>query len=153
MIDLEAFSNGFGLVVISLLLGIIIKAIVSVFKAGSSRFHSIAILILLLSFSSTESYAAETKTGQIDLYQVNQNEVYFIVDEYTFNTSNPNQIALVNKAYYERTTIEVTDLDADPGRVDYLLTSDTSDLISKSISLMIGALSCSALALGLTTRF
>ncbi len=46
MIDLEAFGNGFGLVVISLLLGIIIRAIVSALRIGSSRFNSVGVLFL-----------------------------------------------------------------------------------------------------------
>ena len=153
MIDLEAFGNGFGLVVISLLLGVIIKAIISALRIGSSRFHSIGILFLLILLSNTESYAAVTKTGQVDLYRVDSGAVYFMVDEYTFMTSDQNQIDLVNKAYYQRTIVDVTDLDADPTRVDYLQTTDTSDLMSKSFSLIIGALSCNALALGLSLRF
>lgn len=153
MIDLEAFGNGFGLVVISLLLGIIIRSIISALHIGSSRFHSIGILFLLIVFSNTESYAAVTKTGPVDLYRVDSGGIYFTVDEYTFMTSDDNQIDLINKAYYQRTIIDVADLDSDPGRVDYLQTTDTSDLTSKSISLIIGALSCNALALGLSLRF
>lgn len=153
MIDLVAFGNGFGLVVISLLLGVIIKAIISALRIGSSRFNSIGILFLLILLSNTESYASVTKTGQVDLYRVDSGAVYFMVDEYTFMTSDQNQIDLVNKAYYQRTIVDVTDLDADPTRVDYLQTTDTSDLMSKSLSLIIGALSCNALALGLSLRF
>lgn len=153
MIDLVAFGNGFGLVVISLLLGVIIKAITSALRIGSSRFNSIGILFLLILLSNTESYASVTKTGQVDLYRVDSGAVYFMVDEYTFMTSDQNQIDLVNKAYYQRTIVDVTDLDADPTRVDYLQTTDTSDLMSKSLSLIIGALSCNALALGLSLRF
>lgn len=152
MLDLEAFANGFGLVVISLLLGIIIRAILSALKAGSSRYHSIFVLFFLLIFSIPELHAAETKTGQINLYRIDQGEVYFVIDGYTFNTSNSPQIDLINKAYYQRSTVEVADLDSDPGRVDYIQTTDTSDLISKSVSLLIGALSCSALAFGLSLR-
>lgn len=153
MIDLQAFGNGFGLVVISLLLGIIIRSILSALRIGSSRFHSIGILFLLLFLSHTESYAAVTKTGPVDLYRVDSGVIYFTVDEYTFMTSDENQIDLVNKAYYQRTLIDVTDLDADPGTVDYLQTTDTSDLTLKNLSLIIGALSCNALALGLSLRF
>ena len=153
MIDLEAFSSGFGLVLVSLLIGIVIKAILSVLNAGSSRFHFIPMLFLLLIFSTPDSYATETKSGQINLYRIDQGEVYFVVDEYTFNTSDSHQIDLINKAYFQRSTIEAADLDADPGRVDYVQITDTSDLISKSISLMIGALSCSSLAFGLSLRF
>jgi hypothetical protein len=64
-----------------------------------------------------------------------------------------NQIDLVNKAYYQRTVVDVADLDSNPGWVDYVQTTDVSDLMSKSISLIIGALSCNALALGLSLRF
>lgn len=152
MIDLEAFGNGFGLVVVSLLLGIIIRAIVSALRIGSSRFHSIGILFFLIIFSNTESYAAVTKTGQVDLYRVGQVDAFFVVDEYLFNTSDFTQIDLLTKAYYQRAVITATDLDADPGRVDYIQITDTSDLMSKSISLIIGALSCNALALGLSLR-
>lgn len=153
MIDLEAFGNGFGLVVISLLLGIIIRAILTALGIGSSRFHSIGILFVLILLSHTESYAAVTKTGLVDLYRVDSGVIYFTVDEYTFMTSDDNQIDLVNKAYYQRTLIDVTDLESDPGRVDYLQTTDTSDLTSKNLSLIIGALSCNALGLGLSLRF
>jgi len=152
MIDLEAFGNGFGLVVISLLLGIIIRAIISALRIGSSRFHSIGILFLLILLSNTESYAAVTKSGQVDLYRVGQVNAFFVVDDYLFNTSDFSQINILTKAYYQRTLISVTDIDSDPGQVDYIEITDTSDLTSKSISLIIGALSCNALALGLSLR-
>ena len=152
MIDLEAFGNGFGLVVISLLLGIIIRAIISALRIGSSRFNSIGILFLLILLSNTESYAAVTKSGQVDLYRVGQVNAFFVVDDYLFNTSDFSQINIVTKAYYQRTLISVRDIDSDPGRVDYVEITDTSDLTSKSISLIIGALSCNALALGLSLR-
>lgn len=153
MLDLTSFGNGFGVVVISLLLGIIIRAILTALGIGSSRFHSIGILFFLIILSNTESYASVTKTGQVDLYRVDSGVIYFTVDEYTFTTSDENQIDLVNKAYYQRTIIDVTDLDSDPGTVDYLQTTDTSDLTSKNLSLIIGALSCNALGLGLSLRF
>ncbi|WP_320043777.1 hypothetical protein [uncultured Desulfobacter sp.] len=152
MIDLEAFGNGFGLVVISLLLGIIIRAIVSALRIGSSRFNSIGVLLLLILLSNTESYAAVTKTGQVDLYRVDQATAFFVVDDYLFNTSDFSQINILTQSYYQRTSISVTDLDSDPGQVDYIEITDTSDLMSKSISLIIGALSCNALALGLSLR-
>ena len=152
MIDLEAFGNGFGLVVISLLLGIIIRAIVSALQIGSSRFNSIGVLFLLILLSNTDSYAAVTKTGQVDLYQMDQVTAFFVVDDYLFNTSDFSQINILTQAYYQRTSISVTDLDSDPGQVDYIEITDTSDLTSKSISLIIGALSCNALALGLSLR-
>lgn len=153
MIDLEAFGNGFGLVVVSLLLGIIIKAIISALKIGSSRFNSIVILFLFILLSNTESYAAVTKTGQVDLYRLGQLQAFFVVDDYLFNTADFTQINLLTEAYYQRTIVEVTDLDSDPGQVDFIQITDTSDLTSKSISLIIGALSCNALALGLSLRF
>ena len=152
MIDLEAFGNGFGLVVISLLLGVIIRAIVSALQIGSSRFNSIGVLFLLILLSNTQSYAAVTKTGQVDLYRVDQATAFFVVDDYLFNTSDFSQINILTQAYYQRTSISVTDLDSDPGQVDYIEITDTSDLTSKSISLIIGALSCNALALGLSLR-
>jgi len=152
MIDLEAFGNGFGLVVISLLLGVIIRAIVSALQIGSSRFNSIGVLFLLILLSNTQSYAAVTKTGQIDLYRVDQANAFFVVDDYLFNTSDFSQINILTQAYYQRTSISVTDLDSDPGQVDYIEITDTSDLMSESISLIIGALSCNALALGLSLR-
>ena len=152
MIDLEAFGNGFGLVVISLLLGVIIRAIVSALQIGSSRFNSIGVLFLLILLSNTQSYAAATKTGQVDLYRVDQATAFFVVDDYLFNTSDFSQINILTQAYYQRTSISVTDLDSDPGQVDYIEITDTSDLTSKSISLIIGALSCNALALGLSLR-
>lgn len=153
MIDLTAFGNGFGLVVVSLLLGVIIRAIISALRIGSSRFNSIGILFFLIILSNTESYAAVMKTGQVDLYRVESGSIYFMVDGSAFMTSDVNQIDLVNKAYYQRTVVDVADLDSDPGWVDYVQTTDTSDLMSKSISLIIGALSCNALALGLSLRF
>lgn len=152
MIDLEAFGNGFGLVVISLLLGIIIRAVVSALRIGSSRFNSIGVLFFLILLSNTDSYAAVTKTGQVDLYRVDQATTFFVVDDYLFNTSDFSQINILTQAYYQRTSISVTDLDSDPGQVDYIEITDTSDLTSKSISLIIGALSCNALALGLSLR-
>uniref|UniRef100_UPI0004773295 hypothetical protein n=1 Tax=Desulfobacter curvatus TaxID=2290 RepID=UPI0004773295 len=142
----------FGLVVISLLLGIIIRAIVSALRIGSSRFNSIGVLFVLILLSNTESYAAVTKTGQVDLYRVDQANAFFVVDDYLFNTSDFSQINILTQAYYQRTSIAVTDLDSDPGQVDYIEITDTSDLTSKSISLIIGALSCNALALGLSLR-
>ena len=153
MINLEAFANGFGLVVVSLLLGVIIRAIISALRIGSSRFNSIGIVFFLIILSHTQSYASDMKTGQVDLYRVDSGSIYFMVDGSAFMTSDANQIDLVNKAYYQRTTIDVEDLDLNPGWVDYVQTTDTSDLMAKSISLIIGALSCNALALGLSLRF
>jgi len=153
MIDLEAFGNGFGLVVVSLLLGVIIRAIISALRIGSSRFHSIGILFFLIILSNTQSYAAVISTGQVDLYRVESGSIYFMVDGQAYMASDGNQIDLVNKAYYQRTVVDVADLDSNPGWVDYVQTTDTSDLMSKSISLIIGALSCNALALGLSLRF
>jgi hypothetical protein len=153
MIDLEAFGNGFGLVVISLLFGIILRAIISALRIGSSRFHSIGIVFFLIILSNTQSYAAVTSTGLVDLYRVESGSIYFMVDGQSYMTSDANQIDLVNKAYYQRTVVDVADLDSNPGWVDYVQTTDTSDLMSKSISLIIGALSCNALALGLSLRF
>lgn len=153
MIDLEAFGHGFGVVVISLLLGVIIRAIVSVFGIGSSRFYSIGILFFLIILSNTQSYAAVISTGQVDLYQVDSGSISFIVDGQLYMASDVNQIDLVSKAYSQRMVIDVADLDSNPGWVDYVQTTDTSDLMLKSISLMIGALSCNALVLGLSLRF
>ncbi|EIM62127.1 hypothetical protein [Desulfobacter postgatei] len=153
MIDLEAFGNGFGLVVISLLFGIILRAIISALRIGSSRFHSIGIVFFLIILSNTQSYAAVTSIGSVDLYRVESGSIYFMVDGQSYMTSDANQIDLVNKAYYQRTVVDVADLDSNPGWVDYVQTTDTSDLMSKSISLIIGALSCNALALGLSLRF
>lgn len=153
MIDLEAFGNGFGLVVISLLFGIILRAIISALRIGSSRFNSIGIVFFLIILSNTQSYAAVTSTGLVDLYRVESGSIYFMVDGQGYMTSDSNQIDLVNKAYYQRTVLDVEDLDSNPGWVNYVQTTDTSDLMSKSISLIIGALSCNALALGLSLRF
>lgn len=153
MIDLEAFGCGFGVVVISLLLGVIIRAIISVLRIGSSRFHSIGILFFLIILSNTQSYAAVLSTGQVDLYRVDSGSIYFMVDGQAYMASDGNQIDLVNKAYYQRTVIDVADLDLNPGWVDYVQTTDISDLLLKCISLMIGALSCNALCLGLSSRF
>ena len=153
MIDLEAFGNGFGLVVISLLFGIILRAIISALRIGSSRFHSIGILFFLIILSNTQSYASVISTGPVDLYRVESGAIYFMVDGQSYMTSDANQIDLVNKAYYQRTVVDVADLDSNPGWVDYVQTTDISDLMSKSISFIIGALSCNALALGLSLRF
>lgn len=153
MIDIDAFSSGFGLVVVSLLLGVIIRAIISALKIGSSRFNSIGIVFFLIVLSHSYSYASVMKTGQVDLYRVDSGVIYFTVDGQSYMTSDLNQIDLVNKAYYQRTVLDVEDLDSNPGWVDYVQTTDTSDLMSKSISLIIGALSCNALALGLSLRF
>ncbi|WP_286822164.1 hypothetical protein [Desulfobacter sp. UBA2225] len=153
MIDLEAFGNGFGLVVISLLFGIILRAIISALRIGSSRFHSIGILFFLIILSNTQSYASVISTGPVDLYRVESGAIYFMVDGQSYMTSDSNQIDLVNKAYYQRTVVDVADLDSNPGWVDYVQTTDISDLMSKSISFIIGALSCNALALGLSLRF
>ncbi|HBT90007.1 hypothetical protein [Desulfobacter sp.] len=153
MIDLEAFGNGFGLVVISLLFGIILRAIISALRIGSSRFHSIGIVFFLIILSNTQSYAAVTSIGSVDLYRVESGVIYFMVDGQSYMTSDANQIDLVNKAYYQRTVVDVADLDSNPGWVDYVQTTDTSDLMSKSLSFIVGALSCNALALGLSLRF
>ncbi|MEH0021010.1 MAG: hypothetical protein V6Z89_15250 [Desulfobacter sp.] len=151
MIDLQAFSSGFGLVVISLLLGIIIRAILSALSAGSSRFNSIfAILFVLLSYP--DLHAAVTKSGPIDLYRVEASTVYFNVADHTFHTSDAHQIDLIKNAYYERTSVEVSDHDTDPGQVHYIQVTDTTGAASKIVSLIIGALSCNALAIGLSLR-
>ena len=99
MIDLEAFGNGFGLVVISLLFGIILRAIISALRIGSSRFHSIGIVFFLIILSNTQSYASVISNGPVDLYRVESGSIYFMVDGQGYMTSDSNQIDLVNKAY------------------------------------------------------
>ena len=86
MIVLEAFGNGFGLVVISLLFGIILRAIISALRIGSSRFHSIGIVFFLIILSNTQSYAAVTSIGSVDLYRVESGSIYFMVGGQSFMT-------------------------------------------------------------------
>ena len=150
MFDLSSYTNGFGVVFVPFVVGVIIRAILSTLHAGSRRagFYSI-IFIVFLTFP-TFSFAGEY-TGNIDSITQANDILIIKKDTYLLNCDNIEMSGILKNAYYNNQVVTIVYHDSTL-MVQSVTISDNSNLDSKNISLLLGGVACAAFALGISLK-
>jgi len=146
MFDLASYTNGFGVVFVPFVVGVLIRSILSVLHAGSVRgiFYSIIFLV----FFFPVFVSAGTFTDTIDSIYLNNSQLSFYSNNDTYFSNNQNIIDVLKKAFQESQDININ-YDDNTKEVISLTVTQQSDLTSRIYSFFLGGLGCFSFSIGM----
>lgn len=150
MFDVTSYANGFGVVFVPFVIGVLIRAILATLHAGSIRSNFIScvfvIFLIMPSFACADSF-----TGLVDSYEYNGSTFYMVNDsaEYYSENSDFNQILIESFNRVQEIVVVYDGLD---NKIQNISVLSSINLNSRTISLLLGGMGCAAFALGISLK-
>ena len=150
MFDLESYANGFGIVFVPFVVGVIIRSALATINAGSirSKFYMIP-LFLFLTFP-TISHSGQF-TGKIESYSFDGATLSITNKSVQYHTFSPEITDILITSFNNSYELTVT-FDDLTNQITQVFILAQKDLYSRITSFFLGGIACSAFALGISLR-
>lgn len=151
MFDVSTYSNGFGVVLVPFVIGVVLRAVLDTLNAGSTRYMSILLVAFVFcSFSSGTSYAGQV-TGTVDSVFYTDTRLDFTCNDVVYNSASDQLSSVLYSAFIQNQEIILIYDDVPLTALSVQIDSN-SGLDSKNVSLFLGGVGCLAFSLGFSMR-
>lgn len=147
MFDVSSYSNGFGVVFVPFVVGVVVRSILSALHAGGIRSQYLMVFIVCCLTFSPAAFAG-TFTDNLDSIRQDGTTLYISQDSQEYYTLDSDTKNILISSFFDNEILTVSFDDATK-EVETLTITGAADLYSKTVSLALGGLGCMAFCIGI----